>query len=869
MRGICYNTFDKRNLYRKPGQESVQMDKKNRENLIEDIAARLSGKNYTASDLPRLLRMALVAGEKVSADAAAISETLLRLKPEDYGDLYTAMRRADRKAAMRRYSAGRGISDSELLLTTGVYTPLSVAYEMTARAFLCLADDLPPEKITVMDPACGAGIFLLVAYRFLREKYLQAGAAPHLIPRRILENNLFGLDLDGDALMIAALALFCEARKDDPTLALGEITFHLAVPRGAEQNACGSLLGAADCSPSCFSHDGEAYRLLCGHYRIVLLNPPYMGKKGMPRALSDYCAARYPEGKTELYAAFILRAVSFLEPGGILSVIAIHSWLFLSSFAPLRRRLLTETAFLTVLHLGAGVFSELSAYNALSAVVVLQNKRPSASHTISFYDVTALEDADLKMAALTHTPAVLRKQNDFFSYASAPLLYMLPEHVFALLGKTTRLGDLYPVKQGLATGDNKRFVRFWHEPEPEHIGFGMKSCAEAVASGKRFFPYNKGGYYRKWYGMNEYVVDFADDGRAIAENRDGAGRLRSRLQNRRYYFCSGITWSLFGFSNFGVRFKESGFIFDVSGSSLFPPERDVMCLLAFLCSNVAFYFLSATAPTVNFQVGNIADLPVMAVPDGIRPTLERCARENIALARADWDERETSFDFRMSPLCHGQGTRLSDVLMRYLSLREERRQRMRENEETINRIFIELYGLSKEVSPYVSDRDLTLRPADAAEEIENLLSFAVMCFAGRYTPRGDAVFYPHGAMVVNEADIVGKMRAFLSACYSPDTVEENIRFIENTLGMSLKVYFLKKFYKNHVKRYQGCPILLLLTDGKTRFYLPLHDMPSVCRSLDRLPIDDVCRTTLQEICRTVDPDDGFAVNREKFSAFLV
>ncbi len=739
---------------------------------------------------------------------------LSTLSPDDYGNVYMHLLSAKRKETPLSRSERQRVKNEDVSLFTSIYTPRWIADDMATRAFREFSL-YPTEKIKVLDPACGCGRLLLSAYRVLRERYVSEGIHRTEIPHRIFKNNLRGCDLDKTAVELAALTLWAEAKKDNEALACETVEAALSADFSS-----GHLLSEYGSLSLAFPEGTRVKEILGDTYDIVLLNPPYMGKKQMPSSLLRYISDTFPEGKNDVYTAFLLRALGCLREGGVLSFLSIHTWMFLSSYAALRERLLRETTLLSVLHFGAGTFPELHAFNVLSATLTLKKTPPRDGHTVAFLSLTKETDSEEKERSFSSAEEKLLKQNDFFSYSGAPLLYMLSEKAYSLLKNARRLGDLYPIRQGLATGDNERFVRYWFLPHPRDVGFHISSAEEAIASGKRWFPYNKGGFYRKWYGMNEYVVDYFDNGKAISENRNEQGKLRSRPQNRQFYFRRGITWSLFGFENFGVRYKDDGFIFDVSGSSLFAPDEDLPCILAFLAGNVAFYFLSATAPTVNFQVGNIANLPYIPPRLDQREEIRLLVNENIALMREDWDEKEISFDFTRSPLLR-YNTSLQNAYLSYTKEKSEKRKRLRRNEERLNRIYIDLYGLSGIVDPSVNDRDLSMKEATPKGAMQDLFSYYVMTAVGRYSTKVGGL-YPEAIRPLLLDKMKDGFSDFLGTHFGTGDVKKDLEFFEKSVGMSIERYIDREFYKDHLRRYRNHPILKSVLWQGEKAFLPIH-----------------------------------------------
>lgn len=523
---------------------------------------------------------------------------------------------------------------------------------------------LSPEDITFIDPCMGSGHILVYAFDVFMQIYESAGYSQRDAACLILEKNIYGLEIDKRAYQLAYFALYMKGRQYNRRIFDCPSALQVYHPVGwADGEEYGSLIITQniDATPEQFLPDGKHHnpnykkelriwnfkRLLAQRYDVVCTNPPYMGKKSLNSHISDYLSKNYPSGKTELYAAFIIKCHSLVKISCYMSLITIHTWMFINSYEKLRGEILSSSIISTMVHSGASTFEELNAFNVLVTAFTI---RKSLVHMyVSIFIRLADYYNSAEKQKNYHNPEneYLLNKEELRIIPGMPIVYWMSEKVRDVFTKAQSIGYYSEPKVGLQTADNERFVRYWHEVFITKCGFSVNKD-ESTSCGKKWFPYNKGGYFRKWYGMNEYVVNWENGGFEI-KNFTENGYQRSVLRNTQYYFRPGITWSLFGFENFGVRYKNQGFIFDVSGSSMFPKDDLIYYVLAFLASNVSFMYLKMLAPTVNFQVGNIGDLPLLINKPSI-PQVDKLAKENIEMSRIDWDAFETSWDFKMHPL---------------------------------------------------------------------------------------------------------------------------------------------------------------------------------------------------------------------------
>ena len=405
------------------------------------------------------------------------------------------------------------------------------------------------------------------------------------------------------------------------------------------------------------------------------------------------------------------------------------------------------------------------------------------------------------------------------------------------------------------TTDNGQFLRRWSEVSWRRVGLGHTSAEQARISGSKWFPYNKGGSFRRWYGNNDWLVNWADDGRDIKTciAGDPSKQVGGRINSSEFYFLPAITWSFVSASSFSVRCSDAGFIFDVGGSSLFPPSSWRMTIAGFLCSNVAFMFMKVMNPTMNFQAGNVAALPfdtsrISRVAERVSDIAERA----IEISKVDWNSQETSWEFTTSPILARADncTDLEGAYRQHRSVLVTAVDTLRGLEGENNRIFIEAYGLQDELSPEVPDDQITLYRPDREEDIRRLISYAIGCMMGRYSLDKPGLIYAHGGNVgfdpsqyktfpadpdgivpVTEAawfadDATNRFVEFIGVAWPKEHLEENLRFVADSLGPNrdesprdtIRRYLATGFYKHHLQTYKRRPIYWLFSSGKQRAF---------------------------------------------------
>ncbi len=503
-------------------------------------------------------------------------------------------------------------------------------------------ENLPesPELIRLLDPCAGTGHILLSAFDNFMKIYLSRGESPETAVRKILEKNLFGLELDISACRIAEFSLLVKALEYDSDFLKTGIRPNLQYFPETEPE--GSLLKA--------SAVPETDRLLKQKYQIVITNPPYMGNAGMPDRLSAFVKAEYPDSWRDLCACFIERCSELTEENGFCALLTMQNWLFLPSFAGLRNKILHSHVITSLLHLGMCAFDTADVGTIVQSACWIMQKKIPDKQTGIYYHLCDYADAELKRQAFLHHQAKRYEiaQEQFFRIPDSPVIYWAPEAVLQLF-QLPKLETFAEPKQGLTTSDNPRFVRLWHEVNYQDICFHAENHQQAEKSHKKWFPYHKGGGYRKWYGNHSHILNYENGGKELLAFHEELNKQHSggRLKNKNYYFKPSVTWTFIARTP-SFRKNPAGFLFDVAGSCLFADsEQEENRILAFLCSKPAEYLLHLLNPTMNMQARDLRNLPYLQA-DSDR--IQELVNENIQLCREDWDSFETSWNFESHPL---------------------------------------------------------------------------------------------------------------------------------------------------------------------------------------------------------------------------
>jgi len=576
-------------------------------------------------------------------------------------------------------------------------------------------DTLNPESITVLDPACGSGHILVEAYDCLKAIYLERGYRSRDIPRLILENNLYGIDIDTRAAQLASFALLMKAREDDRRLfsnppKLNIIALQDSQPERLDalsQDLANTGIAQADLKellelfehastfgsliqvPEVFAKklpdletklnialaSGDIFaqqsaqellplvqqaNLLAKQYDAVIANPPYMGGKGMNTALKDFAKKKFPDSKSDLFAMFIERGFGWCKESGFNSMVTMQSWMFLSSYEAMREKLLQDRTIQTMAHLGARAFPEISGEVVQTTAFVMQGQHINGFKPVFFRLVDTGQDqkeSELR-SGLNRFDSTI--QDDFKKIPGSPIAYWVNIQTRNLFSGNKLLGEISEPRRGLATNDNNKFIRRWAEVSNQKMAFGSINREDAKNSNKKWFPYNKGGEFRKWYGNNEYLVNWENDGEEMfALAKKLYGSPTRTIKNLQYYFRNGISWSMIGSGTFSVRYMDNGYIFDQAADSLFARNNELLEIIGLMNSPVLEFLKIIINPTMNTTAGVISQLPY--VPFSASNQARENVEEMIKFARDDWNVYETSWDFTQNPIIRTQQSNLEQA----------------------------------------------------------------------------------------------------------------------------------------------------------------------------------------------------------------
>ena len=765
---------------------------------------------------------------------------------------------------------------------------------------------LNPEDIKLIDPCMGSGHILVYAFDVLMQIYESAGYSQRDAAKSILEHNIYGLDIDDRAYQLAYFAVMMKARQYNRRILNGENTCHVyaiqesnsinrahlkyfgAGMDGIEKNAAkmqleglldtltdakeyGSILNvesynwdllrrfvAAEDTDGQISMDSvgvedtaeQLNRLIdigetmARKYWVTCTNPPYAGTSNLSANVNNFVKKNYQDSKADLFAVFIERCHQMTVNNGFQAMITQHSWMFLSSFEKLRTKLLAVDI-VNMAHLGARAFEEIGGEVVQTTSFVIRKSYAAdykGEYCRLIEPITQQGKEDMFLAGENRYSA---DQSNFSKIPGSPVAYWASTQAINCYVMMKKTGDHGEGRIGLITGDADRFLRLWHEVYLSRIGFEIQSNEESIRSGCHWFPTQKGGEFRRWYGNTVYVVNWENDGHEMKFDNFMGTRVRSHNYNGEYGFKKAITWTTISTSKFACRYSGDGFIYDTAGPFIhLNKDSEIAPMLAFLNSIVADFYLKIMNPTINFPPGYIQSIPFSE--ENISNNIKDISIECVALSKTDWDSFETSWDFKKHPLLRNVST-ISEAFAQWQAECDDRFNQLKTNEEKLNRIFIDIYGLQDELTPEVEDKDVTVRKADLQRDIKSLLSYAVGCMFGRYSLDVEGLAYAGGEWdsgkyrsyipdadnvipITDEEylddDIVSRLCAWLKAVYGADTLEANLDYIAKALGNKgstsreiIRNYFLNDFFKDHCQTYSVAgsgkrPIYWLFDSGK-------------------------------------------------------
>ena len=599
---------------------------------------------------------------------------------------------------------------------------------------------------------------------------------------------------------------------------------------------------------------------LARKYHCVVDNPPYMGSGAMNSKLSSFVRSNYPASKADLMACFMEAGLAALRSKGFLGMINQHSWMFLSSYDKLRENLIEKIFIDTLLHLGSRTFPEIGGEVVQNSSFTFWNK--ALNDEGKYIRLVNFGKSELKREKLidtisnsNHHTLFTFDQDKFKLIPGFPIGYWFSERKMNLFNKNY-LEDYGEPRQGLATSDNNRFLRFWQETS-------MDVNVLNNTEGEKWYPFNKGGSFRKWYGNQDLLINWENNGEEVLAYAKKLYKSPTRtIKNIKYYFREGVTFSLTNTNGFGARLSPEGFIFDVQGSTIFSDGENLNYITALLNSNVASSMMEVLSPTMVTHVGYLKKLPMIEIDNP--ETINKLTKKAIELSRTEWDSRETSWNFKQNELINKNGQDIEEAFNIYCQYWKKKFFQLRNLEVDLNQQFIDLYGLQAELSSDVPLEEITLLKDetdtfndelvfDRKEIFAQFISYAVGCMFGRYSLDKEALilanqgetledylekvalsevevsFLPDDDNIIPvlddewfEDDIVGRFYEFLKASFGKENFDKNLAFVEECIGKDIRKYFVKDFYKDHTKRYKKRPIYWIFSSPKGSFNVLIY-----------------------------------------------
>ena len=799
-------------------------------------------------------------------------------------------------------------------------------------------DTLDPESITVLDPACGSGHILVEAYDVLKAIYLERGHRERDIPRKILQNNLFGLDIDDRAAQLAGFALLMKARADDRRLfndpiqlnihalqeshsldiaTLADAVLNAAIQiEGGEAIPSGQLFGGAELatqhSSSLTASDlrqllkffdqaktfgslltvpadlaaklpklaellatviakGDALaqnyakqiqqdylqpaQMLAKLYDTVVANPPYMGGKYLTPILKDYLKKNYNGFEKDLFSAFMIRDLSMTKPSGQLGFMSPFVWMFISSYEELRQHFIDYATITSLVQL------EYSGFDGATVPICTFTLAKShlAGFTGSYVRLSDFRGADQqgpKTLEAIQNPNCdwfyTAKPDDFKKIPGWPIAYWLTLKTRECFATNPRLESICNIREGINTGDNARFLRHWSEVSLPSISFNTQVAGMVE---QKWVPHKKGGFFRRWYGNSEFVLNWEGNGVDIHAFHDLPLNFNGApMRGKAHFFKESLSWSRISSGSFAIRYYPEGFSYDSTAPSIFASQEYTTLVLGFLNSEVVSCLLEALSPTLDFRLTNIGNLPLAlnAIDSKIRDSINQVVTNCKDLARTDWDNFETSWDFHCPPLIMPllkRGT-LEVSWRNWEAHSTANIHRMQELEIENNRLFITAYGLEGELRPEVHESKITLACADREKDMQRLISYAIGCMMGRYSLDEPGLIYAHAGNIGFDAsryvkfpadadgivpqtdlpwfpdDAARRITEFLVAVWGEETRDENLAWLAESLGQkadetpeeAIRRYLSASFFKDHCQTYKKRPIYWLFSSGKHKAF---------------------------------------------------
>lgn len=769
-------------------------------------------------------------------------------------------------------------------------------------------ESIRPEEIKIYDPSIGSGHFPVYAFDVLMEIYREVGYSDNQAVESILENNIYGLDIDERAHQLAYFSIMMKAREYSRRIFNKNINPNIYafvdsddIDRDGldinnsfdadeykeikkqlndllddfiDAKNIGSILNTKKYdyvllekyldsfedgdNLSFFGYEEDLDKIrqiiqiakvLNSKYHAVVTNPPYLNK--LNPKLKKYVNDNYKDYNKDLFSVFMYKGFDNLVKDGYSGYMTPMVWMFIKSYEKLRNYIIANKDITTLIQFEYSAFEEATV--PLCSFVLRGEYSGNEGAYFRLVDFTG--GMDIQKEKVLSAIHIDNKSYLYYSdlkkvdaIPGSPIAYWADEAVFDAYKKGEIIDGLLDVKQGLATADNNRFLRLWWEVDINKCKFDSINKSDLLESGKKWVPYNKGGKRRQWYGNYDYLVNWENDGFEIKNFVDDRGKLKSRPQNIEYYFKPAITWGLITSGGFSIRYRTHGGIHDVSGMSAFSDnDKRLKEILGILSTPIADYIFKILNPTINLQVGDFKNFPILDFNEKNKEIMIDLVDENIDIAKNDWDSYEDSWDFRSHFLVNNTD-KIRESFDIWDKENHDRFEKLKNNEEMIDKIVIDTYGLN-EVVPYeISDEYITLNKVNLALDIKSLISYFIGCYMGRYSLDQEGLVFAGGKfdpskyttfeadkngiipIIDNDYfddDVVTKFINFIKVVYGEETLEENLQFIADALGGTgtardvIRQYFIKDFYKDHLKTYQKRPIYWLFDSGKKNAFKAL------------------------------------------------
>jgi hypothetical protein len=752
------------------------------------------------------------------------------------------------------------------------------------------------EEIKFFDPCVGSGHILVYAFDVFYLMYEEQGYNTSEIPELIIKHNLFGTDIDERAAQIAAFVLTMKGRRKNSRFLKKNITPNVTFYQDFEDDtkfsnakAIGSLINVSPEEMNAFKVETgsiyaeqqqklkQLYTFLGQRYDCVVTNPPYISSSRMEATLKQYVEANYQDTKSDLFATFIIRCMELCNVDGLTGYMTPFVWMFISSYQKLRENIIDQHFINNLIQLEYSGFD--GATVPICTFTLRNNQINNAKGSyIRLSDFKGSENQAPRTLEAIQNPECgwfyTKNQSEFENSPESIICYWLSYQAITYFNLNPSLSSKYATRVGLSTSDSPRFLRLWQELSFDKVGLNYKTTIEAKQSMKKWFPLNKGGGFRKWYGNNEYAINYFNDGEELKHwlvnnpNDRTTTSFSRYIRSPKFYFKPSLNWTKISSGSFSIRFSENGFIFSDASNGIFPDTiEEILNLIGLLNSKVAKEYLSALSPTLNFKSGDIGKIPILTNSNSETITI---VKQCLTFAKSDWNSHETSWDFQQNELIKQQTESIKVAFENYKKEWSDKFYELYRNEEELNRQFIEIYGLQDELTTDVPLEEITIlqeegKIIDGQLEIQTapvilqLISYAVGCMFGRYsldkpglilanqgdtiedynrieygshsTPLssgrevGGEVFTPDSDNIIPVLDgewftddIVGRFREFLKVAFSPEQLNENIGFIEDNIpAKDIRRYFVKDFYNDHIKRYKKRPIYWMFSSPKGHF----------------------------------------------------